>query len=59
MKTGIGFVDSRALPEISFYEAQIRRIADGQPLLDSPNGARALWEMAIYAVKNAGRRNRA
>ncbi|MFO0563506.1 MAG: NADH:flavin oxidoreductase/NADH oxidase family protein [Polyangiales bacterium] len=59
VKTGIGFVDSRALPEISFYEAQIRRIADGQPLLDSPNGARALWEMAIYAVKNAGRRNRA
>ncbi len=59
VKTGIKFFDTRALPELSFYEAQLRRIADGQQLLDSPNGARALWEMAIYTVKNAGRRNRA
>lgn len=59
VKTGIAFVDKRALPEISYYEAQIRRIAEGAPLLESPSGPRALWEMAIYAIKSAGRRNRA
>lgn len=56
VKTGIGFVDRRALPEISFYEAQIRRIADGEPLLRSPSGPRALWEMTKYALGSTGRK---
>ncbi len=59
VKTGVRFFDERALPELSFYEAQLRRIADGETPLTSTTGAKALWEMTKYAMKTAGTRRRA
>lgn len=59
LSTGVRFFDERALPELSFYAAQLRRIADDEPLLDQPTGARALWEMTKFAVRTAGTRLRA
>lgn len=59
VKTGVKFFDERALPELSFYEAQLRRIADGEAPLTSTTGAKALWEMTKYALKTAGTRRRA
>lgn len=59
VKTGVKFFDERAIPELSFYEAQLRRIADGEAPLTSTSGAKALWEMTKYALKTAGTRRRA
>lgn len=60
VKTGIKWIDERALPEITYYEKQLQRIADGLEPLGNANGPRALLEMARYALRNlGGRRNRA
>ncbi len=60
VKTGIHWFDTRALPEITYYETQLHRIADGLEPLGPPGGARALFELARYGLRNlGGMRNRA
>jgi 2,4-dienoyl-CoA reductase-like NADH-dependent reductase (Old Yellow Enzyme family) len=60
VKTGIRWFDQRALPEITYYETQLHRIADGLEPLGKPNGLRAMLELARYGLRNLqGQRRRA